>query len=73
MLKEREQKNEKPMPNGNDEYTAQKCLDILREIKDAAFATVDESGKPQIRIIDVMLAENEKMYFCTARGKDFYR
>lgn len=36
MLKEREQKNEKPMPNGNDEYTAQKCLDILREIKDAA-------------------------------------
>lgn len=73
MLKEREQKNEKPMPNGNDEYTAQKCLDILREIKDAAFATVDEFGKPQIRIIDVMLVENEKMYFCTARGKDFYR
>lgn len=46
MLKEREQKNEKPMPNGNDGYTAQKCLDILREIKDAAFATVDEFGKP---------------------------
>lgn len=52
---------------------AQTCLDLLREIKDVAFATVSEDGKPQIRIIDVMLAENEKLYFCTARGKDFYK
>ena len=36
------------------------------------FATVDENGFPQIRIIDVMIVENEKLYFCTARGKDFY-
>lgn len=50
----------------------QNCLQILRDVKDAAFATVDEKGLPQIRIIDVMLAENEKIYFCTARGKDFY-
>ena len=50
----------------------QRCLDILREIKDVAFATVDENGFPQIRIIDVMIVENEKLYFCTARGKDFY-
>ncbi len=28
---------------------AQKCLDLLREIKDVAFATVSEDGKPQIR------------------------
>ena len=52
---------------------AQTCLDLLREIKDVAFATVSENGKPQIRIIDVMLAEDEKLYFCTARGKDFYK
>lgn len=52
---------------------AQKCLQILREIRDVAFATVDDNGLPQIRIIDVMLAENEKIYFCTARGKDFYK
>ena len=52
---------------------AQKCLEILREIKDVAFATFDEKGMPQIRIIDVMLVENEKLYFCTARGKDFYK
>ncbi len=50
----------------------QDCLQILRDVKEAAFATVDEKGAPQVRIIDVMLAENEKIYFCTARGKDFY-
>lgn len=48
------------------------CLNILREIKDISFATVDENNHPQVRIIDVMLVENEKLYFCTARGKDFY-
>ena len=52
---------------------AMKCLEILREIKDVAFATVDRDGKPQIRIIDVMIVENEKLYFCTARGKEFYQ
>lgn len=51
---------------------AQDCLQILREVKDVAFATVDEKGLPQVRMIDVMLVENEKLYFCTARGKDFY-
>ncbi len=51
---------------------AQDCLQILRDVKDVAFATVDKKGLPQIRIIDVMLAENEKIYFCTVRGKDFY-
>ena len=52
---------------------AMKCLQILRDIKDVAFATVDEKGHPQIRIIDVMIVEDEKLYFCTARGKDFFR
>lgn len=52
---------------------AQDCIQMLREIKDVAFATVDEEGQPQVRIIDVMIAEGEKLYFCTARGKDFYR
>lgn len=51
---------------------AQDCLKILRNVKDVAFATVDAKGLPQIRIIDIMLTENEKIYFCTARGKDFY-
>lgn len=51
---------------------AQDCMNKIREIKDVAFATVDENGKPQVRIIDVMIVEDEKLYFCTARGKDFY-
>lgn len=48
-------------------------LSTLREIKSAAFATVDENGCPQNRIIDVMLIENDALIFCTARGKAFYR
>ena len=52
---------------------AKRCLEILREIKDVAFATVDEKEFPKVRIIDVMIVEDEKLYFCTARGKDFYK
>ena len=36
------------------------------------FATVDEKGLPQIRIIDVMLVENEKTVLLHRKGKDFY-
>ncbi len=45
----------------------------LREIRDCAFATVDQKGNPQNRIIDVMLAEENRIIFCTARGKNFYQ
>ena len=48
------------------------CLKTIREIKDIAFATVDAEGNPQVRIIDVMMADEEALYFCTARGKSFY-
>lgn len=51
---------------------AKTCLQMLRDIKDVAFATVDKNGMPQIRIIDVMLVQDEKLFFCTARGKSFY-
>ena len=44
--------------------SAAKYLKILRKIKDVAFATVDEEGKSQVRIIDIMIAEGEKLYFC---------
>lgn len=49
------------------------CLHLFREIKSAAFATVDAHGHPQVRIIDIMLIENDRLYFLTARGKAFYR
>lgn len=50
-----------------------KCLEKLREIKDVSFATVDKTGSPQVRIIDIMNIEDEKIYFLTARGKSFYK
>lgn len=49
-----------------------KYLSILREIKSVTMSTVGRDGLPQARVIDVMLAENNSLYFCTARGKDFY-
>lgn len=51
---------------------AQTCLNLLRQVRDVAFATVDHMGRPQVRIIDVMLVEGQRLYFCTARGKAFY-
>jgi uncharacterized pyridoxamine 5'-phosphate oxidase family protein/Pyruvate/2-oxoacid:ferredoxin oxidoreductase delta subunit len=57
---------------GNVMKNLTECLSTLREIKDIAFATVDAEGNPQVRIIDVMMAEEEALYFCTARGKSFY-
>lgn len=52
--------------------SVQEYLEILRDIRDCAFATVDRTGAPVVRIIDVMLVEEGRLYFCTARGKDFY-
>ena len=34
----------------------QKYLEILRSIRDCAFATMDRNGLPAVRIIDVMLS-----------------
>ena len=51
---------------------AMDCLKLLREIKDCAFATVGRDGLPKNRVIDVMLVEEERLYFLTARGKHFY-
>ena len=48
------------------------CLRFLREVRDVAFATVDEEGLPAVRIIDVMMAEAGRLYFVAARGKAFY-
>lgn len=49
-----------------------KYLSLLREVKSVSMATVDSDGNPQVRIIDVMLVKEDRLIFCTARGKDFY-
>ena len=53
--------------------SAETCLALVRQIRDVTFCTVDERGLPQARIIDVMGQEGERIWFCTARGKDFHR
>jgi uncharacterized pyridoxamine 5'-phosphate oxidase family protein len=53
------------------DHTARKALALLREVKSVAFATV-YNGEPAIRIADVMLVEEDGLYFLTARGKPFY-
>lgn len=48
-------------------------LKILKEeIHSTVFATVDENGLPQARVIDIMLVDDNSLYFITAKGKDFY-
>lgn len=50
-----------------------KYLQILRnEIHSTVFATLDEKGRPHTRVIDIMLSDNDSLYFITAKGKAFY-
>ena len=52
---------------------AQYYLDLFRKVKIASAATVDEQGRPQSRIINVMIAAEEGLYLVTSRGKPFHR
>ena len=53
--------------------TTLEVLKILQqEIHSAVFATVDDEGLPRTCVIDVMLADEDGLYFLTARGKSFY-
>lgn len=46
---------------------------LQKEIHAAAFATLAEDGRPEVRIIDIMLYDGHSLYFLTAKGKEFYR
>ena len=49
-------------------------LKILKdEIHSAVFATIDENGLPDARVIDVMLVDSGSLYCITAKGKGVYR
>ena len=45
------------------------CLRFLRQIRDVSFATVDADGLPSVRIVDIMHAEDDRLYFLVPRGK----
>ena len=48
-------------------------LEILRnEIHSTVIATVDGEGRPVTRVIDIMLTDEDSLYFITAKGKAFY-
>lgn len=48
-------------------------LKILKdEIHSVVFATTDKNGMPVTRVIDIMLADDNSLYFITAKGKAFY-
>lgn len=49
-------------------------LHILQsDIHSTIFATIADDGHPQVRAIDIMLADENSIYFITAKGKEFYR
>ena len=53
--------------------TTLEILNILQhDIHSTVFATVDEHGLPQTCVIDLMLADENGLYFLTASGKSFY-
>lgn len=67
-------KYSKPRLGRTDIMTTKEYLQLLqKEIHSTAFATIDEKGLPQVRIIDIMLVDDDSLYFITAKGKEFYR
>lgn len=48
-------------------------IDLLyRDIHSVVLATVDQLGKPVTCVIDLMLADEQGIYFLTAKGKSLY-
>ena len=47
------------------------CLKKMELVGVLAFATVDQTGAPQIRNISAIHYEKDAIYFFTARGKNF--
>lgn len=45
---------------------------LQNDIHSTVFATLDEHGLPQTCVIDLMLSDENGLYFLTARGKTFY-
>ncbi len=46
---------------------------LVEDIHSVTMATINSEGKPITRIIDLMLYDEEGIYFLTARGKSFYQ
>ena len=53
--------------------TAKTYVDLFHSVKVASAATVDAQGRPQSRIINIMIALDEGMVIVTSRGKPFWK
>ena len=42
------------------------------DIHSVVFDTINEFGRPETRVTDIMLCDENSLYFITARGKNFY-
>ena len=45
---------------------------VAEEIHSTVIATIDKEGLPVTRVIDIMLADEDSLYFLTAKGKALY-
>lgn len=45
---------------------------LVEDIHSAMMATIGADGHPQTRVIDMMLYDEQCVYFLTAKGKAFY-
>ena len=45
---------------------------LVEEIHSTTVATISDDGHPQTRVIDMMLYDEDGVYFLTAKGKAFY-
>lgn len=54
--------------------TTEEILDFLqKKIHTVILATIDDRGLPVTCAIDLMLLEDRRLYFLSARGKNFYQ
>ena len=46
---------------------------LVEDIHSTTVATIGVDGHPQTRVIDMMLWDENGLYFLTAKGKEFYK
>ncbi len=46
---------------------------LVEDIHSVVVATMDQNNKPITRVIDMMLYDENGLYFLTAKGKEFYK
>ncbi|MFV0636718.1 4Fe-4S dicluster-binding protein [Mitsuokella sp. WILCCON 0060] len=45
---------------------------LVKDFHSVVMATLNDEGRPETRVIDLMLYDEQGLYFLTAKGKNFY-